>query len=97
MQRPPPSFCVCILDHERRRKTFGAWTLRSVLWIETRRFGSKEVVYRAINFWGMWLEFETDEAIDEKTGMSMGNEGESSQVVDMIIYRKAKKLEQMRY
>jgi hypothetical protein len=45
----------------------------------------------------MWLEFETDEAIDEKTGMSMGNEGESSQVVDMIIYRKAKKLEQMRY
>jgi len=20
---------------------------------------SKEVVYRAINFWGMWLEFET--------------------------------------
>jgi hypothetical protein len=38
----------------------------------------------------MWLEFETDGVIDENVGMSMGNEGESSQVVGMIMYKKAK-------
>lgn len=54
---------------------------------------SKEMVYRTTNFWGMRPEFETDGAIDESRNAD-GNEGESSQVVGMmILYRKAEKLE----
>jgi hypothetical protein len=54
---------------------------------------AREMVYRTMNFWCMRPEFETDGAIDESRNAD-GNEGESSQVVGMmILYRKAEKLE----
>jgi hypothetical protein len=44
----------------------------------------------------MWLEFETDGAIDENTRISVGMKENRRKSCMLIMYKKAKKLEQMR-
>jgi len=62
-----PTF-VCVFQTEREgERLLRVWTLRSVLWIETRRFEARRWCIVRLTFWGLWLEFETelDGAIDE--------------------------------
>jgi hypothetical protein len=56
---PRPNFCVYVFQTAREGERL-LWVDAALCTVDRdSQVRSKEVVYRAINFWGMWLEFET--------------------------------------